>query len=61
MQLAWIMNLFEPDGIVLAGLARQYRIKAAAKKMLGDSLYEKLWAVLNRKEADRDDTGDKAE
>jgi peptidoglycan/xylan/chitin deacetylase (PgdA/CDA1 family) len=61
MQLAWIRNLFEADGNVLAGLARQYRIKAAAKKMLGDSLYEKLWAVLNRKEADRDDTGDKAE
>jgi hypothetical protein len=35
-------------------------MKATVKTLLGDSLYEKLWAVLNRKEPDsydgRDDT-----
>ena len=25
-------------------------MKAAAKRLLGDRLYEKVWAVLNRKE-----------
>jgi peptidoglycan/xylan/chitin deacetylase (PgdA/CDA1 family) len=61
MQPEWIANLFQPDSSVLAGLDRQYRIKATAKTLLGDRLYEKLWAVLNRKEPDRDDGGDNAE
>jgi peptidoglycan/xylan/chitin deacetylase (PgdA/CDA1 family) len=61
MQLDWISNLFQPDTRVLAGLGRQYRMKATAKMLLGDSLYERLWAVLNRKEPDRDDGGDNAE
>jgi hypothetical protein len=61
MQTEWISNLFQPDGAVLAGLAREYRMKATAKKLLGDGLYEKLWALLNRKEPDKDDDGDNAE
>jgi peptidoglycan/xylan/chitin deacetylase (PgdA/CDA1 family) len=61
MQPEWIANLFQPDSSVLAGLDRQYRIKATAKTLLGDRLYEKLWAVLNRKEPDRNDGGDNAE
>jgi hypothetical protein len=61
MQLEWISNLFQPNSSVLAGLGRQYRMKAAAKKLLGDNLYEKLWAVLNRKEPDSDSGGDNLE
>jgi hypothetical protein len=38
----------------LSALHRQYRIKEAAKSLLGDSLYEKLWALRNRKEPDAD-------
>jgi hypothetical protein len=35
-------------------------MKQTAKKILGDRLYEKLWAVLNRKESDTDTGGDAA-
>jgi len=61
MQPEWIANLFQPDSGALASLDRQYRIKATAKTLLGDRLYEKLWAVLNRKEPDSVDSGDNAE
>lgn len=52
MSLEWIVGLFEPGSRVLSGMERQYRMKAAAKALLGDALYEKLWARLNRKELD---------
>jgi hypothetical protein len=45
---------------VLAKMARHYRIKAVAKTVVGDRLYEKLWALLNRKEPDDGDAGDYA-
>jgi len=61
VQPEWISNLFQPDSGVLASLGRQYRMKATAKTLLGDGLYEKLWALLNRKEPDSDDRGDNAE
>jgi peptidoglycan/xylan/chitin deacetylase (PgdA/CDA1 family) len=60
MQAEWISSLFQPDSHVLAGLGRQYRMKATAKTLLGDGLYEKIWAVLNRKEPDAHDRGDRA-
>jgi peptidoglycan/xylan/chitin deacetylase (PgdA/CDA1 family) len=60
-QPEWIAKLFEPDSTVLTGLGRQYRIKSAAKAMLGDRLYERLWALVNRKEPDPDDAGGGAE
>ncbi len=50
MSLDWIERLFQPGSKVLTRLERQYRIKAAAKSLLGDRLYEKLWAILNRQE-----------
>jgi hypothetical protein len=52
MTLEWISSLFQPDSNVLTGLGRQYQVKATAKTLLGDRLYEKLWALLNRKEPD---------
>jgi len=54
MQSAWISNLFQPDSSALSSLGRQYRMKETAKTLLGDRLYEKVWALLNRKETDTD-------
>lgn len=54
MSLEWIATLFQPQSNVLSSLGRQYQRKETAKKILGDRLYEKLWAVLNRKESDSD-------
>jgi hypothetical protein len=60
VSLEWIQNVLQPGSRELSNLERQYRIKAAAKTMLGDRLYEKLWALLNRKEPDGGDGGDYA-
>jgi peptidoglycan/xylan/chitin deacetylase (PgdA/CDA1 family) len=59
--LEWIRNMLQPESRALSNLERQYRIKAVAKAVVGDRLYEKLWALLNRKEPDGDDSGDYAE
>jgi peptidoglycan/xylan/chitin deacetylase (PgdA/CDA1 family) len=56
--LAWIWNVLQPGSRVLSNLERQYRIKAIAKTVAGDWLYEKLWAPLNRKEPVGGDGGD---
>jgi hypothetical protein len=61
MQPAWIEKLFQPDGKLLGDLERQYRRKEAAKRLLGDRLYEKLWALVNRKEPETDGGQDTAE
>jgi peptidoglycan/xylan/chitin deacetylase (PgdA/CDA1 family) len=50
--LEWIQNALQPESCVLSRLERQYRIKAAAKVLLGDWVYERLWALVNRKEPD---------
>jgi peptidoglycan/xylan/chitin deacetylase (PgdA/CDA1 family) len=57
MSLDWIAKLFQPGSKVLTSLERQYRIKAAAKSLLGDRLYEKLWAILNRQETETNPEG----
>jgi peptidoglycan/xylan/chitin deacetylase (PgdA/CDA1 family) len=54
MSLEWIAKLFQPGSNLLSSLERQYRMKAAAKSLLGDRLYEKVLALLNRKETDTD-------
>jgi hypothetical protein len=58
ISLEWIRNVLQPGSRELSNLERQYRIKAFAKTVLGDRLYEKLWALLNRKEPDGDERGD---
>jgi peptidoglycan/xylan/chitin deacetylase (PgdA/CDA1 family) len=50
MSLPWIEDLLQPESLLLAKLERQDRIKSAAKSLLGDRLYAKLWALLNRQE-----------
>jgi hypothetical protein len=47
----WLASVFDPNSPTLSSLERKYRLKSAAKSLLGDRLYEKLWAILNRKEA----------
>jgi hypothetical protein len=50
MTLEWLERLFEPKSNVLSSLGRQHQIKTVAKALLGDSLYEKLWGLVNRQE-----------
>jgi peptidoglycan/xylan/chitin deacetylase (PgdA/CDA1 family) len=54
MTLEWMTKLLHPESGVLSGLQRQHQIKATAKTLLGDRLYEKLWALLNRQEPPTD-------
>jgi len=46
-----LRRLLEPGSKSLASLERQHRVKAAAKRLLGDRMYERVWAALNKKEA----------
>jgi len=61
MQLEWLAKLFEPDSSALSRLHRQYQMKQAAQRLLGDRLYAKLWAMVNRREPENDDGGEDAE
>ena len=45
-------RLFEPESRALASLERQARLKAAARAALGDRLYARLWAIVNRQAAE---------
>jgi peptidoglycan/xylan/chitin deacetylase (PgdA/CDA1 family) len=52
MTQEWIANLFVADSKILTKLGRQYRIKEAAKRVLGDTVYAKVWSLLNRQETE---------
>lgn len=52
---SWIADLLDPASGVLTSLERQYKLKAAAKALLGDRLYANLWAQLNREEPEAED------
>jgi peptidoglycan/xylan/chitin deacetylase (PgdA/CDA1 family) len=52
MTLEWLSVLFSPNSRALSRLNHQYKIKAGVQSLLGDAVYEKLWAILNRKEQD---------
>jgi len=56
-----IRTVLQPESRALSNFERQYRIKAIAKRVVGDRLYEKLWALLNRKEPGSSAGGDNAE
>lgn len=51
-QVEWMERLLDPASGVLQGLERQDRMKAAAKRVLGDRLYARLWALANRQESE---------
>jgi hypothetical protein len=61
MQPERIAKLFQPDGRSLRRLGRRYRMKEAAKALLGDRLYAGLWALVSRKEPGTDGGGEGAE
>ena len=48
--LTWLESLLRPNSTVLASLERQERMKAAARSILGDRVYMKIWSLLNRQE-----------
>ena len=50
MQPEWIERLLQIDSSALCRLKRQYRTKETAQRLLGDWLYERLWALVNRRE-----------
>ena len=52
MTVAWIESVLERNSPILRSLGRQYRAKEAAKRMLGDKVYAKLWSLLNHQEKD---------
>ena len=54
MQPEWIAKLFETDGSTLSRLGRNYRMKEAAQRLLGDRIYAGLWAIVNRREPGAD-------
>jgi peptidoglycan/xylan/chitin deacetylase (PgdA/CDA1 family) len=60
MQTDWIAQLFTPDGKLLAGLGRNNRRKELVKKLLGDTLYFKLWALANGEEKESSQSEDGA-
>ena len=53
-QLEWLEKLLDPSSGMLAGLQRKDKIKAAAKRLLGDRLYARLWALANRQHSERE-------
>ena len=55
MQPEWVAKLFDPESRALSKLERNYRMKEAAKRLLGDRLYARLWALVNRREPGSDD------
>lgn len=50
VQTEWLERLLNPESKLLARLEQQERIKSAARRLLGDKLYAKLWAVVNHEE-----------
>jgi hypothetical protein len=60
MQPDFLARLFATDGKLLRRLGQQSRRKEAVKKLLGDTLYAKLWALVTRQEAQEADSEDAA-
>ena len=49
--LPWLKAVLTPSSGVLRRMHFNYKVKAAAQRALGDPLYMKLWAALNRAES----------
>jgi peptidoglycan/xylan/chitin deacetylase (PgdA/CDA1 family) len=50
MQPEWLAKVLDPETGTLASLERRQRTKDRMKSLLGDRLYEKIWALVNRRE-----------
>ncbi len=48
----WLSKLLDPASGLLLKLERQDRWKSALKKTIGDQMYARLWATLNRQETE---------
>jgi hypothetical protein len=53
----FLEQVLRPESGLLAKLERQENLKSTTRSLLGDKLYAKLWALLNRKEAQSDAAG----
>ena len=56
--VTWLGELLDPTTGLLHRLERADRLKSTAKRVLGDTLYRRLWSLVNREEAspaERDD------
>ena len=51
----WMEGALHPKSGLLGRLRREYRVKAAAQTVLGDGLYGKVWALLNRQGSKTDE------
>jgi peptidoglycan/xylan/chitin deacetylase (PgdA/CDA1 family) len=50
----WLNSFLNPASGVLKSVHRSHALKAAAKRLMGDRLYAKLWSVMNRQEQESD-------
>lgn len=49
---AWLETVLRPETHLLERLGRTHRLKEAAQRVLGDRMYARLWALLNRPRED---------
>ncbi len=52
--LDWLSSLLAPESPRLRSIVRQDRLKQAGKSLLGDTLYARLWRIVNRADATTD-------
>jgi peptidoglycan/xylan/chitin deacetylase (PgdA/CDA1 family) len=50
MNLEWMEKILDPASGVLASLERKDKLKGVAKSILGDTMYARLWRLINRSE-----------
>ena len=53
--VAWLGDLLNPSTGILLRLERANHVKVAARRVLGDTLYQRLWSLINREEASAPD------
>ena len=58
--VAWLRELLDPSTGLLLRLERADRLKSAAKRVLGDTLYRRLWSLRNREELSSSQADDAA-
>jgi hypothetical protein len=52
MNVAWLERVLDPASGILEGLERKDKLKSVAKSVLGDTLYARLWGLVNRSEGE---------
>ena len=50
VNVAWLKRVLNPRDSLLSELRRKEDLKQVARRILGDGLYQKLWAVMNNHE-----------